>query len=42
MISPLLPLWMKSSHPCQAQLSSETHKNIEQICLPWSVCAPAK
>ena len=42
MMSPLLPLWMKSSHPCQNQLSSETHKNIEQICLPWSMCVPAK
>lgn len=42
MVSPLLSFWMKSSHPCQTQLSSETHKNTEQICFSWSMCVPAK
>lgn len=42
MVSPLLSFWMKSSHPCQTQLSSETHKNTEQICFSWSTCVPAK
>lgn len=42
MISPLLSLWMKSNHLCQTWLSSETHKNTEQICFSWSMCVPAK
>lgn len=42
MISPLLSLWTKSSQLCQTWLSSETHKNIEQICFSWSTCVLAK
>lgn len=42
MVSPILSLWMKSSHPCQTWPSSETHKNIEEICFSWSKGVPAK